>query len=215
MHADNPRFARTRHRCVGKRLYPVGEILFKEGIRRPVQTFKRLLFAVSSLALFACAAHAQSGHGVTVPDDASNRQERQREMGSPEEEIIRRAEIKHEEESHKEMVDRADETALIGEQILNSFQKNKSLSKDDLKKLDRMEKLARKIRGSAGGSDDDEQLEDPPGRIEPAVARLAKLSEDLRDCVAKTSRFVTSAKVIERSNELIELIRHIRTIRMP
>lgn len=180
-----------------------------------MQTFKRLLFAVSSLALFACAAHAQSGHGVTVPDDASNRQERQREMGSPEEEIIRRAEIKHEEESHKEMVDRADETALIGEQILNSFQKNKSLSKDDLKKLDRMEKLARKIRGSAGGSDDDEPLDNPPRQMDKALARLAELSEQLHKSVQKTSRLVISAAVINSSNELIELIKHIRTIPLP
>src|SRR5919112_2623204 len=74
------------------------------------------------------------------------------EIGSPAEEMLRRAEIKHEEESHAEMVERSDEAAQIGEEIRDSFNKNKSLSADDLKKLERMEKLARKIRGSAGGS---------------------------------------------------------------
>jgi len=170
---------------------------------------------MSSLALLACAAQAQNGHVVSVPSDPADRQNRQREIGSPEEEIIRRAEIKHEEESHKEMVDRADETALIGEQILNSFQKNKSLSKDDLKKLDRMEKLARKIRGSAGGSDDDEPLDNPPQQLDKALTRLAELSEQLHKSVQKTSRLVISAGVINSSNELIELIKHIRSIQRP
>ncbi|HKG12442.1 MAG TPA: hypothetical protein VKB12_03860 [Pyrinomonadaceae bacterium] len=170
--------------------------------------------ALTLLALLATTAAAQSGQAVTLPGDASN-QNRRRELGSPEEEIIRRAEIKHEEESHKEMVDRADEAALIGEQLLNTFQKNKSLSKDDLKKLERMEKLARKIRGSTGGSDDDAPLENPPQQLEKALARLADVSAELNKSVQKTSRLVISAAVINSSNELIELIKHIRSIQHP
>lgn len=180
-----------------------------------MQPFRILLLAFVSLALLACAADAQNGHAVNEPSDPSARQNPRREIGSPEEEIIRRAEIRHEEDSHKEMVERADETALIGEQILNSFQKNKSLGKDDLKKLDRMEKLARKIRGSAGGSDDEAPLDNPPQELEKALARLAELSEQLHKGVQKTSRLVISAAVINSSNELIELIKHIRSIPHP
>ena len=180
-----------------------------------MQPFRILLLAFVSLALLACAADAQNGHAVPEPSDPSTRQNPRREIGSPEEEIIRRAEIKHEEESHKEMVERADETALIGEQILNSFQKNKSLGKEDLKKLDRMEKLARKIRGSAGGSDDEAPLDNPPQQLEKALARLAETSEKLHKSVLKTSRLVISAAVINSSNELIELIKHIRSIPHP
>jgi hypothetical protein len=190
-------------------------ILFKEGINSLVQSFRSLLLALVSLVLLACVAQAQNGHAVTTQSDPADGQNPRHELGSPEEEIIRRAEIKHEEESHKDMVDRADETALIGEQILNSFQKNKSLSKDDLKKLDRMEKLARKIRGSAGASDDDEPLDNPPQQLDKALARLADLSEQLHKSVQKTSRLVISAAVINSSNELIELIKHIRSIPLP
>jgi hypothetical protein len=173
-----------------------------------------LLLALLSIALLAAAAAAQDGSRVDAQTDASGNNPR-RELGSPEEEIIRRAEIKHEEEAHKDMVDRADEAALIGEQILNSYQKNKSLNKDDLKKLDRMEKLARKIRGGAGGSDDDEPLENPPQQLEKALARLAEVSDQLNKSVQKTSRLVISAGVINSSNELIELIKHIRSIPRP
>jgi hypothetical protein len=136
-------------------------------------------------------------------------------LGSPEEEMLRRAEIRHEEEIHKEMIERADQAALLGDEILSSYRKNNSLTRDDLKRLERLEKLARKIRGGAGGSDDDEELRDPPGRIEGAVSRLAELSGDLKKSVLKTSRLVISAAVIERSNEVIELIRHIRNIKQP
>ncbi|MDT7780882.1 MAG: hypothetical protein QOC99_3394 [Acidobacteriota bacterium] len=137
------------------------------------------------------------------------------DLGSPAEEMLRRAEIKHEEQSHQEMVERADEAAHIGDEILASYKKNHSLSHDDLKKLERLEKLARKIRGSTGGSDDDASLQDPPGKIEEAVKRLAELSDALKKSVEKTSRLVISAAVIEHSNELIELIRHIRNIQQP
>lgn len=129
--------------------------------------------------------------------------------------MLRRAEIRREEETHKEMVERADEAAQIGDYLLTSFKKNSSLSRDDLKRLERLEKLARKIRGGAGGSDDEEELSDPPGQIAGAVARLAKLTGDLKESVSKTSRLVISANVIQHSNEMIELIRHIRTIKQP
>lgn len=179
-----------------------------------MQTFRGFVLALASLALLTCVASAQTGSQATPPSIFSDQNPR-REIGSPEEEIIRRAEIKHEEESHQDMVERADEAALIGEQLLNAFQKNKSFSKDDLKKLDRMEKLARKIRGSAGGSDDDSPLEDPPRQLEKAVARLAEISGQLNKSVQKTSRLVISAAVINSSNELIELIKHIRSIPRP
>ena len=174
-----------------------------------MHSFRRILPALTSLALLAYGAQAQTGHAA-LPTDASNQNPRH-ELGSPEEEIIRRAQIKHEEETHKEMVERADEAALIGEQVLNSYRKNGSLGKDELKKLERLEKLARKIRGGAGGSDDDEPLEDPPQQLEKAVARLAELSDELSKSVQKTSRLVISAAVINSSNQLIELIKHIRT----
>ena len=175
---------------------------------------RRVIALIAVIFALAAAASAQQLPGA---DDASPNPKPRRPgpLGSPEEEMLRRAEIEREEESHKDMVVRADEAAHIGDELLASFKRNNTLTRDDLKRLERLEKLARKIRGGAGGSDDDEKLDDPPGQIESAVTRLAKLAGDLKESVAKTSRLVTSAKVIERSNEMIELIRHIRTIKLP
>jgi hypothetical protein len=174
-----------------------------------------ILTAAFVIAL-SVGAHAQA-RPIPQPDDPppDHAQRKPGLMGSPEEEMLRRAEIRHEEETHKEMVERADQAALLGDEILASYRKNNSLTRDDLKKLERLEKLARKIRGVAGGSDDDKKLPDPPGFIGGALARLAELSGDLKKGVSKTSRLVISAAVIERSNEMIELIRHIRSIKQP
>lgn len=183
-----------------------------------VRTLRLTVFAFAFVAALPAAAYAQptTARQDAIPDPREPREPRRPgPMGSPEAEMLRRAEIRHEEETHREMVERADEAAQIGDEILASFRKNNALTRDDLKKLERMEKLARKIRGTAGGSDGDKDLSDPPGVIEGAVKRLAELSGALKKSVSKTSRLVISAAVIERSNEMIDLIRHIRSIKKP
>ena len=178
---------------------------------------------MSRLLLFAFTSSLILLHAYAYPQTSADAQDRRTgeasqrpdDLGTPEEEILRRAQIKHEEESHKEMVERADETAKIGVEILDSFNKSKSLSRDDLKKLDRMEKLARKIRSNAGASDDEDGPEDPPGQVGDVIKRLAEVSDTLKKNVQKTSRLVISAAVIKNSNELIGLIRRIKSLPHP
>jgi hypothetical protein len=178
---------------------------------RPV--FKKVLFTSAALFLLASAAPAQRVEPLPSMPDASVRGpgQRPRPMGSPEEEIIKRAEIKRDEENHEEMVERADEAARLGADLRAAFDRQKTFSREDLKRLEKMEKLARKIRGNAGGSDDEEQLKDPPSKLDEAVTRLAAVSIKLNESVRKTTRHVVSGTVIERSNELIELVRHVRS----
>lgn len=179
-----------------------------------MSTFRALLLAFTASLLLLCAV-------ASAQTDAQDRrigeppQRPGSDMGEPAEEILLRAQIKHEEDSHKEIVERAGEMAQMGEQILDSYNKSQSLSRDDLKKLDRMEKLARKIRSSAGASDDEEEQPDSPNQIAAAVKRLAEVSDALNKNVQKTSRLVISAAVIKNSNELIGLIRRIKTLPHP
>lgn len=185
-------------------------------------TKRALLLITFSFALAGVAAAQQTDTTRSAPPpdptDARSNDSKERskdDMGSPAEEMLRRAEIKHEEESHKEMVERADEAAQIGDELLSSYKKNRTLSRDDLKKLERLDKLVKKIRGSAGGTDDDDSLDHPPDQIGAAVQLLAETSDMLKTSVEKSSRLVIPAAVIRRSNELIELIRRIRTIQQP
>lgn len=180
---------------------------------------RKLLYGLPLVLLFAPAAAAQDelkpGPALPAGRESPVSRQTRRPFGSPEAEIMKRAEIKREESIHKDMVERADETAQIGADLRSAFDKYKTFGHEDLKRLERMEKLARKIRSSAGGSEDDEQLKDPPDAIDKAVSRLADVSGKLKESVSKSSRLVVSGAVIERSNELIELIRHIRTFVKP
>ncbi len=173
------------------------------------------LLILSPLLIILSASFAVIQTNAQSTQPSGSAQKSGPDMGPPEEEILRRAEIRHSEDIHKGMVERADETAHIGGDVLDSFKKNQALGRDGLKKLERMEKLARKIRGSAGGSDDDAPLDNPPAKLETALTRLAELSVTLKKNVKKTSRLVISASVINNSNEMIELIRHIRSFQNP
>lgn len=131
-------------------------------------------------------------------------------FGSAREEMLDRAAIKFDEAEHKETLERAKEGAQLGVELRADFEMNKALSREDWKKIERIEKIARRIRSRVGGSDDDTPLENPPSTLDKAIPRVALVAEELQKGVEKTSRHVVSAAVIERSNELIELIRLIR-----
>lgn len=124
--------------------------------------------------------------------------------------MLERALIKSLESSHKEALESAKEGAELGRDLRGSFELTKTLTRDDLKKLERLEKLTRKIRNKAGGSDDDVILEKPPENLDSALTRLADLSADLLEGLEKTSRHVVSTDVIDRANEALELIKHVR-----
>ena len=173
--------------------------------------FYRLLLCLTLMVFVSVAAKAQTLNKRRT-DGIPNASKRTGadQIGSPEEEMLGRSAIKQQENEHKENLERAKESAQLGSELRTAFERSSSLSREDIKKLERMEKLARKIRSRVGGSDDDVTLENPPRELKAALTRLAELSEELHKSVEKTSRHVVSTAVIERSNELIELIRYIR-----
>ncbi|MEP6913534.1 MAG: hypothetical protein ABI923_12315, partial [bacterium] len=85
------------------------------------------------------------------------------------------------------------------------------LAKDDLKKLEKAEKLARAIRNAAGGSDDNE-MEQPPKDLACALSMFAEVAEALKKNVEKTPKHVVSTTVIDEANVLLELARIVRAL---
>jgi len=126
--------------------------------------------------------------------------------------MLRNVEVKRREQLHKENLERAKETAELGAELGETFTRQKSLGSVEQKKLGRIEKLARAIRDQSGGDDDKEALKESPPNIEDALARLQGLSQELRRKVEKTPKHVVSTAVINSANQLIELVRHIRSI---
>ncbi|MFL6231281.1 MAG: hypothetical protein ACJ741_21110 [Pyrinomonadaceae bacterium] len=135
------------------------------------------------------------------------------EQTSPREDMLKDVEIKRREAVYKENLDRAKEAAQLGTEVLDAYKAQKSLGAAELKKIARIEKLAKSVRNDVGGDDDDTALKDPPARLEAALQKLAELCADFRKQIEKTPRYVVSAGVINSANELIELTRHIKTLR--
>src|ERR1044072_1523873 len=108
-----------------------------------------------AIALIVVLVALQSVASAQLPSAAqeqpNSKQGHSGEFGSPTEEMLRRAEIRREEETHKDMVERADEAVQIGDELLTSYRKNSSLTRDDLKRLERLPKNPRKNKGGGGG----------------------------------------------------------------
>lgn len=181
--------------------------------------FRTLLLLTFVIGL-SCVAQAQSrkpARSVRNPNDAVSAEkatpgpDSNIMVGSPEAEMLARQDVRAAEKDHQENLERAREAAQLSTEIRDAYLHNKAFSRTEQKKLERLEKITRKIRSEAGGSDGEVTIEDVPTQIEPALTRIAEISEKMRNVVEKTPRQVVSASVIERANELLEIIHYLRT----
>ena len=123
-----------------------------------------------------------------------------------EEEIRAKREIKIAEKEHQENLDRAKEIAEIGKQ-LKDFKDNSTLDRECVKKIERLEKLTKKVRSEAGGDDEEITITPRPTDLPSAIKQISEASETLSKDVQNTPRRVVSASVINNANVLLELIR--------
>ena len=126
------------------------------------------------------------------------------------EEMRIKREIKFAEREHQQNLDRAKEASDLGQDLAASFKKKSSLSPEDIKKLDKLEKLAKRIRSEAGGAEDETTIEKKPNNLAEALNCVAEMSSSLNDKVQGTPRQVISATIIDKANVLLELIRIVR-----
>jgi hypothetical protein len=129
-----------------------------------------------------------------------------------EEEMKAKRAIKYAEKEYQENLDRARDLSVLGAAIVTSYKQKNTLDQEDIKKLEKVEKLAKGIRRAAGGSEDDIEMEKPPTDIAAAVKMLGDLSHSLKEKVEKTPKHVISATVIDQANILLELIRIVRSL---
>jgi predicted RNase H-like nuclease (RuvC/YqgF family) len=153
--------------------------------------------------------HVKGSIPPSIPD-ATQRRDDDDDQSSPREEMLKSVEIRRSEETYKENLERARETVQLSAEMRDTLKQQSSLGAAELKKLARIEKLARSIRNDAGGGEDDTTLDDPPRSLDAALQRLAEMCEEFRKKVEKTPRHVVSAAVITSANQLIELTRLIK-----
>jgi hypothetical protein len=169
-----------------------------------------LLFSAFLLLLpatFFAQSVRQSPTDVSAEKSAPGEQ---RSSGPLEDEMRAKRAIKFAEDAHKENIERAREVFELGAKLHSSYRYKKSLDRDDNKLLSRLEKLTKKLRSKAGGSDSEKPLENPPGNLSDALRQIADTSQELSNLVQKTPRQVVSAAVIDEANVLLQLIDLVR-----
>lgn len=152
---------------------------------------------------FACA-HAQS--------DASTPTGKPRDEDFPKsiKETLKKHEIERFKKDHEEMLQNGEEAVKLSEEVEKSFNKNSNLTAKDRDKLERIEKLVKKIRKELGGDDEDTEADEKPSTMESAIKTLRKTTLNLWDELKRTSRYSISAVAIQSSNSLIAIVRLIK-----
>jgi hypothetical protein len=186
-----------------------------------------VLFATSLLLFVSASALSQTKPG-NVPaspspppsseprstnSDKDDKNDPFHDFGSPENEMRARQALKVEKKQYDENVARAREASDLASELVKDYEAKKTFNSEDAKKFERLEKLAKRIRNEAGGSDCEPDGKDIPGVMEAAVKKVAEMADDLRKMVEKTPRHVISAAVIDQANKLLGLLQHVRFAR--
>ena len=132
-----------------------------------------------------------------------------------EEELRAKRAIRLAEKDHEENLKRAREIAQIGKELNDNLKEKPLLDRDSLKKVERLEKLTKKVRGEAGGEDEEVEMPNRPADLPSTLAKIGEASESLSKEVIDTPRQVVSASVIGKANVLLELIKMVRTFARP
>ena len=132
-----------------------------------------------------------------------------------EEELRAKRAIKMAEKDHEENLKRARDIAQLGKELHDSLKDKPVLDRDSLKKVERLEKLTKKVRSEAGGEDEEVEMPNRPADLPSTLAQIAEASDSLSKNVIDTPRQVVSASVIGKANVLLELIKMVRSFARP
>ena len=185
-------------------------------MRAVVANRVRALLIVPAFLLCSGLALAQTPVPRSTPpppppiDGGREQGQEGRPLTTFEEEIRMKRAIKMAEKDHQQNLDRAKELAQLGKELKKSLQGQSSIDRESLKKVERLEKLTKKIRGEAGGEDEEVEITNRPSDVSSAASQIAEAAESLSKDVQNTPRQVVSASVICNANVLLELIKMLR-----
>ena len=165
---------------------------------------KNLFFTMFLVLAAAVFVHAQGS-------DASSRSgiPSKEELPKGVQESLAKQRIDREKKDFDEMLERGAEALKLTDQLEKSYTQNNHFSGEDQKKLERLEKVVKKIRNEMGGGGDDE-LEDKPSSVANALENLKTGTTQLLDELKKTSRYSVSVAAVQSSNALLKVVQFLR-----
>lgn len=173
----------------------------------------RILRALASCAFMLAASFVvvgQTGNPPSIPRPTPDNQRDGIDFSTRESEIRTRMALKAEKKAYEEHLARAKEARQIAGDLRTAFEQKHSFSGQERKRLERLEKLTKRIRNEAGGSETNADPKDLPTTIDLAITALAEMTEELCKAVENTPRRIVSASIIDRANKLISVIQYVR-----
>jgi hypothetical protein len=158
---------------------------------------------------------------VSAQIDASTPNGKPKEEDFPKgiKETLVKQRIEQEKKEHQELLKRGDEALQLSTDLEKSFADNNTLTLEDQKKLERLEKIVKKIRKELGGDDDndgDEKVFEKdsvlknPSTAQSAFKVLQESTVKLVNELKKSTRHTISVIAIQSSNLLLKAVRFLR-----
>lgn len=174
--------------------------------------YRNYLLKISFLFLLCFIGCAEN---YAQADAMNQRPTAQKEEEFPEgfREGIAKRRIKAEEKEYEELLQRGEEAVKISDELAKNYEVNKSLTAEDTKKIEQLEKVIKKIRQDLGAKDegiDATEKDDTPSSIEKILGNIKETTTDLLSALKKTSRHSISVIAIQSSNSLLKLVRFAR-----
>ena len=164
----------------------------------------RSLFIVFVVVSAAVSINAQGSDAATRSGNPAKE-----DLPTGIKESLAKQRIEREKKDFAEMIERSEEALKLTDQLAKSYDKNNQFSAEDQKKLDRLEKVVKKIRNELGGDDDEESVEKPVS-IGNALESLKANTSKLVAAIKQTSRYTVSVVAVESSNALLKMVKFLR-----
>jgi len=172
------------------------------------RSFFKFLFLSTAVFLFSLTVSAQID--ASTPSGNPRREE---PLPKGIQENLKKMELERQKKDYLEMIENGEEAVKLSEEVEFSFDKNNKLSAGDFNKLERIEKLLKKIRNELGGDDDKGEEKKPEQdslSVKNAISSLKETAANLFGELKKTSRFSISVVAIQSSNSLLNIVRFLR-----
>lgn len=172
--------------------------------------FSTICFSILFVLLFGITAYSQ------IDASTSNGRPRREELPKNIKETMAKQRIAREKKEYEELLQKSEEAVKLSAELEKSFTNSNQLSNEDRKKLDRLEKLVKKIRSDLGGDDDGEKeifgkadMQESSIMVN-AFKTMQKNAAQLFSEIKKSTRYSVSVIAIQTSNALLKLVKFIR-----
>ena len=188
---------------------------------KPAKQLFSTVLMLGALLFFASAAVSQTRPPAppsaqqppNTQQSSDDKHEPEVDFGSRETDARTNLAIKAEKKAYDEHVARAKEAKQLAVDLKAAYDAKKMFGSEDQKKLERLEKLTRRIRNEVGGSENNAEPKDLPKSMPEAVESVTRMADELCEQVEKTPRHVISATIIDQANKLITVIQFLRDSR--